>query len=121
MTRQLLEDIRSKLIEYSGKPKSSLSDKEIGEIQKVMSKAIGKKVDTGMGDISMHTSAMDFGGNGKYDIFVGSKNGKPPYGVEVIDVDSGNPVESKSAKDFKSVLSIVTQLAKKHKKGLTSS
>ena len=122
MSRQLLEDIRSKLIEYSGRPEPDFNDKEMSEIQKVISRAVGKKVDMGMSDISYHTGGMDFGGEGQYDIVVGSKsdNGKPPYDISVVDNDSGNEVERKSARDFRGVLSTVTQLAKKHKKGLTS-
>lgn len=120
MTRQLLEDIRRTLL--SEKAKIILKDKEMKEVQKVVSRAIGKNADMRMSDSDYNTGAIDFGGQGKYDIFVGSEyqDGKLPYSVSVEDVEDGDYIEGDTANDYKSMIQLVTKLAKKHKKGLTS-
>tara|TARA_B100000768_G_C11242515_1_gene360207 strand:+ start:487 stop:855 length:369 start_codon:yes stop_codon:yes gene_type:complete len=118
-TRKLLEGIRRQLL--SEKAVIILKDKEMKEIQKVVSRAIGKKADMRMGDSDYHTGAIDFGGQGAYDLFVGSKNedGELPYNVSVEDIIDGDHIESATANDYKSMLKLVTKLAKKHKKGMT--
>lgn len=104
----------------SEKAKIILSDKEMKEVQKVVSRAVGKKVDMRMGDSDFHTGAIDFGGIGKYDMFVGSEDndGEPPYKVSVEDPQDGNYIDGDTANDYKSMLKLVTKLAKKHKNGL---
>ena len=118
-TRQLLEDIKSQLL--GEQAKIILKDREMKEIQKVVSRAVGKSVDYRMGDSDYHTGAIDFGGKGKYDIFVGSQesDGKIPYKVSVEDNQDGDYIEGDTANDYRSMIKLVTKLAKKHKKGLT--
>ena len=118
-TRQLLEDIKSQLL---GEAKILLKDREMKEVQKVVSRAVGKNVDYRMGDSDYHTGAIDFGGKGKYDIFVGSEDndGKPPYKVSVEDSEDGDYIDGDTALDYKSMLKLVTKLAKKHKKNISS-
>ena len=118
MTRQLLEDIRSQLLGEAAK--IILKDKEMKDVQKVVSRAVGKNVDFRMSDSDYNTGAIDFGGLGKYNIFVGSQDndGKIPYEVSVEDED-GDYIEGDTANDYKSMINLVTKLAKKHKKGLT--
>ena len=118
--RKLLEGIRRTLL--SEKAKIILKDKEMKEVQKVVSRAIGKNADMRMGDSDYHTGAIDFGGQGKYDIFVGSEDedGELPYKVSVEDSQDGDYIEGDTASDYKSMIKLVTKLAKKHKKGLTS-
>ena len=118
-TRQLLEDIKSQLL--GEQAKIILKDREMKEIQKVVSRAVGKSVDYRMGDSDYHTGAIDFGGKGKYDLFVGSQenDGKIPYKVSVEDNQDGNYIEGDTANDYRSMIKLVTKLAKKHKKGLT--
>jgi hypothetical protein len=122
MTRQLLEDIRASLLREAAKV--TLSDDEMEEVAKVVSKAIGKKAGYMMSDTYYHTGAIDFGGHGALDIFVGSKqegSGKLPYSITVEDVEGEGPADKEFiANDYKSMLKIVQKLAKKHKKGLTS-
>ena len=119
-TRKLLEGIRRTLL--SEKAKIILKDKEMKEVQKVVSRAIGKNADMRMGDSDYHTGSIDFGGKGKYDIFVGSEDedGELPYKVSVEDSQDGDYIEGDTASDYKSMIKLVTKLAKKHKKGLTS-
>lgn len=119
-TRQLLEDIKSQLL--GEQAKILLKDREMKEVQKVVSRAVGKNVDYRMGDSDYHTGAIDFGGKGKYDIFVGSEDndGRPPYKVSVEDPEDGNYIEGDTALDYKSMLKLVTKLAKKHKKNISS-
>lgn len=120
-TRQLLEDIKSQLLGEAAK--ILLKDREMKEVQKVVSRAVGKNVDYRMGDSDYHTGAIDFGGHGHLEIFVGSKSegsGKPPYKITVEDNEEGGVVDNKTANDYKSMLKVVAQLARKHKKGLTS-
>ena len=119
MSRQLLEDIRSQLLGEAAK--IILKDKEMKDVQKVVSRAVGKNVDYRMGDSDYHTGAIDFGGLGKYDIFVGSEDndGELPYKVSVEDNQDGDYIEGDTADDYKSMIKLVTKLAKKHKKGLT--
>ena len=120
MSRQLLEDIRSHLL--SEKAQITLSDREMQEVAKVISKAIGKKADYRMGDSDYHTGAIDFGGHGAVEIFVGSKaegSGKLPYKITVENINGG-VLDNKTANDYKSMLKVVAQLAKKHKKGMTT-
>lgn len=118
-TRKLLEDIKSQLLGEAAK--ILLKDREMKEVQKVVSRAVGKNVDYRMGDSDYHTGAIDFGGKGKYDLFVGSEyeDGDVPYKVTVEDPVDGNYIEGDTANDYKSMLKLVTKLAKKHKKGLT--
>ncbi len=120
MSRQLLEDIRSQLL--GEKTQITLSDREMQEVAGVISKAIGKKADYRMGDSDVHTGAIDFGGHGEVEIFVGSKSegsGKLPYKITVESVDGG-VLDNKTANDYKSMLKVVAQLARKHKKGMTT-
>ena len=119
-TRQLLEDIKSQLL--GEQAKILLKDREMKEVQKVVSRAVGKNVDYRMGDSDYHTGAIDFGGKGKYDIFVGSEDndGKPPYKVSVEDSEDGDYIDGDTALDYKSMLKLVTKLAKKHKKNISS-
>lgn len=120
MSRQLLEDIRGKLLGEAAK--IILKDREMKEVQKVVSRAVGKSVDYRMGDSDFHTGAIDFGGLGKYDIFVGSEaeDGQLPYKVSVEDGEDGDYIEGDTANDYRSMLKLVTKLAKKHKKNITS-
>ena len=119
-TRQLLEDIKSQLL--GEQAKILLKDREMKEVQKVVSRAVGKNVDMRMSDSDVNTGAIDFGGKGKYDIFVGSEDndGRPPYKVSVEDSEGGNYIEGDTANDYKSMLKLVTKLAKKHKKNISS-
>ena len=119
MTTQLLEDIRSQLLYEAAKP--ALSDKEIEDVKKIVSKAVGKKVDAPVGDAYMRTGAIDFGGHGRLEIFVNAgSNGRPPYTITVEDNEEGDVIDSKKANDYKSMVKVVTTFAKKHKKGLSS-
>ena len=104
MSRQLLEDIRGKLLGEAAK--IILKDREMKEVQKVVSRAVGKNVDMRMSDSDVNTGAIDFGGLGKYDIFV--------------DSEDGDFIEGDTANDYRSALKLVTKLAKKHKKNITS-
>lgn len=117
-TKQLLEDIKSQLL---GEAKVILKDREMKEIQKVVSRAVGKNVDYRMSDSDQNTGAIDFGGKGKYDLFVGSQDndGKIPYEVSVEDSEDGDYIEGDTANDYKSMLKLVTKLAKKHKKNIS--
>lgn len=117
MSRQLLEDIRSQLLYEAAKP--ALSDKEIEDVKKIVSKAVGKKVDAPVGDSYYNTGAIDFGGLGGAEIFVNAHNGRPPYTITVEDED-GNVLEEKDANNYNSMKKVVATLAKKHKKKLTS-
>jgi hypothetical protein len=103
----------------SEKAKIILKDKEMKDVQKVVSRAVGKNVDFRMSDSDYNTGAIDFGGLGKYNIFVGSQDndGKMPYEVSVEDED-GDYIAGYTANDYKSMLKLVTKLAKKHKNGL---
>ena len=120
MSRQLLEDIRGKLLGEAAK--IILKDREMKEVQKVVSRAVGKNVDMRMSDSDVNTGAIDFGGLGKYDIFVGSEenDGRPPYKVSVEDSEDGDYIDGDTALDYKSMLKLVTKLAKKHKKNISS-
>ena len=120
MSRQLLEDIRVKLLGEAAK--IILKDREMKEVQKVVSRAVGKNVDMRMSDSDVNTGAIDFGGLGKYDIFVGSEenDGRPPYKASVEDSEDGDFIEGDTANDYRSMLKLVTKLAKKHKKNITS-
>jgi hypothetical protein len=125
-TRKLLEDIRS-LYEAA---EAALNDKEQKQVLQTVSRAIGKKADYMMGDSYYHTGAIDFGGLGKYDLYVGKKSqgarsyqgsDKDHYVITIEDVEEGTAIANDSAKTFKDMLKVVTKLAKKHKKGMTSS
>ena len=120
MSRQLLEDIRGKLLGEAAK--IILKDREMKEVQKVVSRAVGKNVDMRMSDSDVNTGAIDFGGLGKYDIFVGAEDndGRPPYKVSVEDSEDGDYIDGDTALDYKSMLKLVTKLAKKHKKNISS-
>jgi hypothetical protein len=121
MTRQLLEDIRASLLGEAAK--ITLKDKEMEEVAKVVSKAIGKKAEYRMGDSDYHTGAIDFGGHGHLDIFVGSRqegSGRLPYLITVEDIEGEGTVDDVTVNDYKSMLKVVAKLAKKHKKGLTT-
>ena len=118
-SRQLLEDIKYQLL--GEQAKIILKDREMKEIQKVVSRAVGKNVDYRMSDSDYHTGAIDFGGVGKCDIFVGSQDddGKIPYKVSVEGSEDGDYIEGDTANDYRSMIKLVTKLAKKHKRKIT--
>jgi hypothetical protein len=126
-TRQLLEDIRSQLL---GESKIILNDKEMKDVQKVVSRAVGQNVDFRLNhnryqnasyqDALRKNGSIDFGGLGRWNIFVGSldKNGKTPYEISVKD-RTGYTIDVDFAKDYENMIKQVTKFAKKYKKELT--
>jgi hypothetical protein len=126
-TRQLLEDIRSQLL---GEAKIILNDKEMKDVQKVVSRAVGQNVDFRLNhnryqnasyqDALRKNGSIDFGGLGRWNIFVGSldKNGKTPYEISVKD-RTGYTIDVDFAKDYENMIKQVTKFAKKYKKELT--
>ena len=126
-TRQLLEDIRSQLL---GEAKIILNDKEMKDVQKVVSQAVGQNVDFRLNhnryqnasyqDALRKNGSIDFGGLGRWNIFVGSldKNGKTPYEISVKD-RTGYTIDVDFAKDYENMIKQVTKFAKKYKKELT--
>ena len=127
MTRQLLEDIRSQLL---GEAKIILKDKEMKEVQKVISRTVGHKIDfklkhtryqnASYQDDLRKNGSIDFGGLGRWNIFVGSldKNGKTPYEISVKD-NTGYTIDVDFAKDYEIMIKQVTKFAKKYKRELT--
>lgn len=126
-TRQLLEDIRSQLL---GEAKIILNDKEMKDVQKVVSRAVGQNVDFRLNhsryqnasyqDALRKNGSIDFGGLGRWNIFVGSldKNGETPYDISVKD-RTGYTIDWAFAKDYEIMIKQVTKLAKKYKRELT--
>ena len=127
-TRQLLEDIRSQLLGEAAE--IILKDKEMKDVQKVVSRIVGKNVDfrlkhdryknTSYQNALQKNGSIDFGGLGRWNIFVGSldKNGKPPYEISVKD-RTGYTIDVDLAKDYEIMIKQVTKFAKKYKKELT--
>ena len=126
-TRQLLEDIRSQLL---GEAKIILNDKEMKDVQKVVSRAVGQNVDfrlkhdryknASYQDALRKQGSIDFGGLGRWNIFVGSLdgNGETPYEISVIDKD-GRYIDVDFAKDYEIMIKQVTKFAKQYKRQLT--
>lgn len=126
-TRQLLEDIRSQLL---GEAKIILNDKEMKDVQKVVSRAVGQNVDFRLNhnryknasyqDALRKQGSIDFGGLGRWNIFVGSLdgNGETPYEISVIDKD-GRYIDVDFAKDYEIMIKQVTKFAKQYKRQLT--
>ena len=126
-TRQLLEDIRSQLL---GEAKIILNDKEMKDVQKVVSRAVGQNVDfrlkhdryknASYQDALRKHGSIDFGGLGRWNIFVGSLdgNGETPYEISVIDKD-GRYIDVDFAKDYEIMIKQVTKFAKQYKRQLT--
>ena len=126
-TRQLLEDIRSQLL---GEAKIILNDKEMKDVQKVVSRAVGQNVDFRLNHDRYQNASyqnalrkqgsIDFGGLGRWNIFVGSLdgNGETPYEISVIDKD-GRYIDVDFAKDYEIMIKQVTKFAKQNKRQLT--
>lgn len=126
-TRQLLEDIRSQLLDEA---KIILKDKEMKDVQKVISRTVGRPVDFKLNHSRYQNKdyqnalrkqgSIDFGGEGRWNMFVGSldKNGKTPYEISIKDM-TGYTIDVAFAKDYEIMIKQVTKFAKKYKKELT--
>jgi hypothetical protein len=127
MTRQLLEDIRSQLLDEA---KIILKDKEMKEVQKVISRTVGRNVDFKLNhnrfqnkdyqNALRKNGSIDFGGEGRWVLWVGSldKNGKIPYEIMIKD-RTGYTIDWKLGGDYEVMIKQVTTFAKKYKRELT--